>query len=478
MTTQTARRPLVVLLCLSLILAACAAPTAAPTQPPQQIEVTRIVAGTPVVERVVVTATAEPVATRAPASAENPVELHVGVAMTAQELETWLPLFDKLDQDHPEWILVLEQTPQSSLMEKMNANAAAGTLPDVQEIQGLFVNPFIRDGAFIALDDYIADADLDMSDFFPRVMEEWVWEGQTYGIPLVAAPELLYYNRSMFDAAGLEYPSDDWTYDDLREAAIRLTLDDQGRNAADPNFDPTTIKQWGFNTNPGSLAIWAHMYVEPWGGNFCANEACTQVDMDTPENLEALNFWYDLVVNQHAALADPYSGAQTGVPGDPFISGFAAMGFNGFFGIGQLKATGAFPFGVAQPPQGPAARASSLSTRGYAIAANSEYQEEAWKLIQALTSPEFLSAMWALPGHSVPARRSAAQTILDLGGPPDDLSPVLATMEYAHGFRPNGPGAFEAFGAALGITGQVFGGQLSVEDGYAQIESTVNPILK
>lgn len=472
-------------LVLLTFLAACTAPptaapptTVPPTAAPVEVEVTRIVEGTPVVETIVITATPEPEATRATVSAENPAQLHIGVAMTAQELETWLPLLEKLDQEHPEWILVMEQTPQSSVNEKLNANAAAGSLPDVQELQGLFANPFIRDGVFLPLDDYIAEAGLDMTDFFPRVMEEWVWDGQTFGLPLVAAPELLYYNKGMFDAAGVAYPTNEWTYDDLRTAAIQLTLDGEGRNAADPAFNPDDIVQWGFNTNPGSLAIWAHIFVEPWGGDFCGNDTCTQVSMTDPEDLEALNYWHDLVVVQHAALSDPYSGAQTGVPGDPFISGFSAMGFSGFFAIGQLKSSASFDFGVVQPPMGPVARASSLSTRGYAIAANSEYPDEAFKLIQALTSEEFLRDMWAVPGHSVPARRSSAGIITEQADPSEDLSGVLAAMEYGHGFRPNGPGAFEAFGASIGIASQVFAGTLEIEDGYSQMQEAANAVLE
>lgn len=466
-------RAMGLLLTMAFVASACAAPT------PERIEVevTKIVAGTPVVEKVVVTATPAAEPTPEPASAEKPVELHVGVSMTAVELQTWLPLFDKLDQDHPEWFLVLEQTPGLSASEKMAANVAAGTLPCVQEVAGLFVNPFIRQGAFLPLDDYIAESGVDMTDFWPRVMEEWTWEGKAYGIPLVAAPEILYFNKAMFDAAGLPYPTDDWTMDDLREAAIQLTLDAGGRNPTDPGFDPKDIKQWGFNASPASLGIWPHVYVEPWGGDFCADAACSQLSMTDPEDLQALNFWYDLVTKNHAGLYDPFSGAQTGVPGDPFIAERAATGYDGFFAIGVIRAIGAFDFGVRQPPQGPAGRSSALSTRGYTIGANCKYPDEAFRLIQELTSTEFLRDMWAVPGHSVPSRRSAAQILLEMQTPLDGVESVLATMEYGHGFRPNGPGAFEAYITTSGTPVKIFAGEVGLEEGYKQVEEAANEIL-
>lgn len=480
----------IVTLFLSVIfVVACSASTPQAEVAPEQIEVevpvevTRIVevAGETVVETVVetetiiVTATPEPEAAVEPASAENPVELHVGVSLGAEELQAWLPLFNALDEAHPEWFLVMEQTPSASVNEKMNANAAAGTLPCVQEVQGLFINPFIRQGAFMPLDDLIAGSEMEMDDFWPQVLVEWQYQGQIYGVPLVAAPELLYFNKTMFDAAGLDYPTDEWTFDDLRQAAIQLTLDSAGRNPTDPDFDAADIQQWGFNTSPSTLAAWAHAFVEPWGGDFCADEDCTQVSMTDPEDLEALQYWHDLIVTNHAGLYDPYSGAQTGVPGDPFIAGRTALGYNGFFAIGVLNSSGQFPYGVRQPPQGPEGRASALSTRGYAIAGTCAYPDEAFKLIQELTATEYLDEMWTKPGLSVPSRRSAAQSLLE--SDLDGTESVLATMEYAHGFRPNGPGAFEVFGQTLGMATAAFTGERDLEEAYQEVEETANSIL-
>ena len=412
-----------------------------------------------------------------PASADNPVTLRVGVDMTAPELETFMPLLDQVDQAHPEWILVVEQTPQSSAQERLTAAVAAGTLPDVQMMRGLGFNHFMRSGAFLPLDNLIETYSYPMDDYFPYILDEWTFQDQVWGIPNTAAPDILSYNTDMFDAAGLAYPDDSWTWDDLREAAITLTLDSEGRNPRDPNFDPEHIVQWGYNFNPGALGIWANSSVVPWGGDLCADEACTTVSMTDPEDLEALNWWYNLVVVDHAAVADPFNGANTGVPGDAFVNGFAAMGGAGYYVIGQIRAVGGFQFGVAQLPEGPAGRATNLSTTGWGIAENSQYPDEAFKLIQELTSTEFLRDMWALPGHSVPARRSAAQSVLTLQGPPDDLAPVLAVMEYARGFRPNGPAAFEAYFASYAICSRVFNGEITVEDGYAQAQEEANALL-
>jgi multiple sugar transport system substrate-binding protein len=472
MLTKKLLIPLALLMIASLLLAACGTPPTPETiiqTVEVPVEVTRMVAGTP--ETFIVTATAEPLAE---VSADHPIEIRIGVSMTPAELSTWMPLLDAIDQAHPEWILVMEQTPQSSTNEKLNANAAAGTLPDIQELVG--IPDLVWSGAFLPLDDLLASFNFDQSDFFPNALKMYTVNGKLYGLPFVGSPEILFYNKDKFDAAGVAYPTDDWTYDDFKAAAIALTLDANGNTPADADFDPTTIVQWGFNANPGIMGSWATAtYMSPWGGNFCSNEDCSVLAMTTPEDMDALNFWYDLAVTNHAALADPYGGSQTGVPGDPFQFGFAAMGFNGFFAIGQMKDTADFNFGIVQTPLGPVGRGSGLSARAYAIAANTLYPEEAWKLIQELTSEEFLQKMWAEPGNSVPARRTSAQALLNLPGP--DLSSVLAACEYMDAFYPTGPGSFEAYLKTYGIGVSVFSGATPLLEGYQQMEAAANEVL-
>jgi len=460
------------LIALSLVLTACGT-TETPTPEVVQVEVTRMVEGETITETIVVTPTPEPVA---PASAENPIELRVGVSMTAPELESWLPLIEALDQAHKEWILITEQTPQSSRLEKINANIAAGSLPDVQMMGGLGFVDYVLKGGFLPLDDYIASSGLDMTDFFPFITEEWTIDGKLWAIPNTGAPNTLFFNKAKFDDAGYPYPTNEWTTDDLFEAAVALTFDAEGRTPKDANFDPENIVQWGLAGHPGPMAVWANDFVVPLGGDLCADEACATVSMTDPEDLEALQYWYDLVVVNHAAPADVFGGSSTGVPGDPFVNGFAAMGTSGYFLIGQIAATGAFDFGIVERPQGPTGiRATPMSTNGWAIAANAVYPDEAFKLILELTSTDFLSKMWALPGHSVPSRRSAAQSILQLEGA--DYQYVLNAMEYARGFRPNVPGAFEAFFNALQFTNGVFAGTYTVEDGYKQAEEAANAVF-
>jgi multiple sugar transport system substrate-binding protein len=280
----------------------------------------------------------------------------------------------------------------------------------------------------------------------------------------------------MFNAANLDYPTDDWTFEDMREAAILLTLDEDGRNPTDPAFDPEKIVQWGWNG--GLTFFWQRHLVRPFGGDFCANADCTSMNFTMPETIEALEWWANLTHDDFATLYDPYGGSQTGIPGDPFISGKAAMGFNGFFAIGQLNDAGQINYDVIQPFLGATGqRHTPLSSNGYVIAANSEHPDAAWELIQALTTAEFLSQTWGQPGHSIPALRQAADSILNPDQPPANQAAMLEAMEYGEVFKPYTSSAFTAYGATSDLFIQAMRGDRPVGEIAAEIEQAANQAL-
>ncbi|MFW9894099.1 MAG: ABC transporter substrate-binding protein, partial [Candidatus Thorarchaeota archaeon] len=337
----------------------------------------------------------------------EPVTLRLGVSLTPQELATFQTAIEALDEAHSEWNIVLETTPQSGVIEKINTQLAGNDLPDVVRVQGLFAQQWIRQDAFLDLTERIENSRLDLNDFYAGPVDQFRWQEKLWGLPDSATPDIVFYNKDMFDAANLAYPTDSWTYEDMRQAAIKLTLDAEGRTPNHPQFDPQSIQQWGWNG--GLTFFWQRSLVRALGGELCDNQDCTLMNFTSAETIRAAEWWATLVHEDHAALYDPYGGSQTGVPGDPFIAAKAAMGYNGFFAVGQLNDVGNVNYDIVQPLIGvDGQRYTPLSTNGYVIAATSEHPEEAWALVQALLDAEFLEETWGKPGHSVPARRSVA----------------------------------------------------------------------
>ncbi len=405
-----------------------------------------------------------------------PVKLRLEVALTPPELASFQPAIQALDDAHPEWEILLEATPQSGVLEKINTQLAGNDLPDVIRIEGIMAQRWVRQNAFLNLTSRIEQASLDLEDFYPGPLEQFRWEDALWGLPDTAAPDVVYFNKDMFDKAGLAYPSDAWTFEDMRTAAIRLTLDAEGRNPTEAGFDPAAIQQWGWNG--GLTFFWQRHLVRGFGGDFCANADCTLMNFTEPATLSAVEWWAKLVSEDHAALYDPYGGSQTGVPGDPFIAGKAAMGFNGFFAVGQLNQAGNIRYDIVQPFAGAdGKRYTPLSVTGYVISAASEHPDAAWALVQALLDPQFQANTWGAPGHSVPARRSAASSAVNTAHPPANQQAILAAMEYGEVFKPFTASAFEVYGKTADFFLKAMKGEMSVPEAMTQVEAAANEIL-
>lgn len=406
----------------------------------------------------------------------SPVTLRLQVSMTPEELASFTPAIKAIDDAHPEWNIQLEPVPQDSEVEKITNELAGDNLPDIVRVTGSNVQQWIRRKAFTDLSPLAASAKLDLTDFYAGTLDQFRWQGELWGIPDTASPEIVYYNKAMFDAAGMAYPTDAWTYDDMRAAAKKLTIDTSGHTANDPAFDPAKVKQWGWNG--GLTYFWQNEEIKALGGNLCANEDCTQMDFTSPATAKAIDWWVSLVRDDHAGLYDPYGSSQKGVDGDPFIAGVAAMGSNGSFAIGQLNSEARIKYDVLPPFLGvDGKRHTPLSTNGYVVSAHSKHQAEAWALVQLLVAPDFLASTWGKPGHAVPARQSAAASVIDLSHPPANQQAILTAMGVGEIFKPYTSSAFKTYQATLDLFMKMNTGAVSETAGEAALEKAANDTL-
>ncbi len=144
------------------------------------------------------------------------------------------------------------------------------------------------EGVFLPLTDCLADAEPgtagDVNDYYPGILAVNQYEGDVYGLPWIAQPVVTYYNKDIFDAADMDYPTADWTWDDFTEMAKALTLDTNGDGEID---------QWGFTNNS-----WPPPYIFIWqaGGELISPDF-TEVPIDSPEFLEGFEFYLSTAYN-------------------------------------------------------------------------------------------------------------------------------------------------------------------------------------
>jgi len=422
--------------------------------------------------------------TTAPVATENtelepavePVTLKIAVTLNAQALQDFEKGVEAIRASRPDWIIEIEAIPQEGRIERITTAIASQTLPDLLLTDGLSVQQYIRQGAFADLSTFVSQDGLDLGAFYAGTVEQFTFDGKPYGLPYDAAPEVVYYNKAMFDTAGIEYPTDEWTYEQMRETAKLLTLDAAGNNATEANFDPTQVVQWGWNSTPSN--IFSRHYILARGADYCTNPDCTVTSFTSPDVVEAFRFWADMAQVDYSAPYDVYSGGQTGVPGDPFVAGKAAMGFNNTAFAAAINEQSQIEYDIVQPFTGvDGNRYGPISTQGWVLSATSAHSEAAWALLKELTSESFLTTYVAQPGHGIPALRSASAAALNPAIAPANQQAALDAMEYEVVLRPFTASAFEAYGKTASLFVEAMKGDRPLEEVLAEIETNANEAL-
>ena len=127
-----------------------------------------------------------------------------------------------------------------------------------------WIVPGAARGMFVDLTPYVERDGVDLSAYWYPHDLEWVWEGGLYGGLLYAGGQALYVNKDLLDAAGVAFPADDWTWDDLRAAALDLTNADENQfgvhfylvTRPTGGHPSSTAPAGRSSTRPSTLARW------------------------------------------------------------------------------------------------------------------------------------------------------------------------------------------------------------------------------
>ncbi len=219
------------------------------------------------------------------------------------------------------------------------------------------------------------------------------WKGSQYAIPWRAGASVVYFNKDLLDAANLETPKEGWTWDDFSRYCKALTK---------PDGSQYGFALIGAATDPGTEWNYWPFLLQAGGQILKDNRAA----FNSPEGVAALQYLVDMINTDKVAPPGTASNDVNQVI-DLFVSGKAAMWMNGPWYIGTMKAT--YPdvkVSVAPMPKGVKGGSISGGT-GMAIAKLSKHKEEAWELVQFLTSDENLTK-WAVAFEHVAPNKAAA----------------------------------------------------------------------
>jgi multiple sugar transport system substrate-binding protein len=298
----------------------------------------------------------------------------------------------KFNSQHPD-IRVFYTPDPDNKVEKMVADMAAGTAPDLMSGCCDFFPEWADAGQLLDLRPYVAQ-DLDeatINEWSPAQYKAlFTRDGVQFGLPQYHGSLALYYNKDMFDEAGVEYPTDDWTHDEYLQALTRLTV---------RNTDTST--RWGgmFDVSWDRIQI----HVNGWGGNYVDPEDPTRCVMSFPKALGAMEWLRARMWDDHVMAS--FLDVQNKETRKAFIDQHIAMVEDGSWALKDILENTDFHVGIATFPAGPERKVTLGTTDGFGIFARTSYPDQAWEFLKFLVSQDYGRAM-AQTHFLQPARSS------------------------------------------------------------------------
>lgn len=238
---------------------------------------------------------------------------------------------------------------------------------------------------------------MDMDDFYPGPLEAFKVDGRQLGIPKDFSTLVLYYNVDLFQKYGVALPNDNWTWNDLLNAANQLTI-----------REGNAVQIYGFQVE--TWASWLPAFVWGNGGEYMDKENKKWLLGLPPylqKNAEAYQYLADMM-NKYKVAPDPMTKKGMGGEG-AFAAGRIAMCAYGRWAVLRFKNVTRFKWRVAEIPKSPTTgqRGSTLFATAYSINKKSLKKDDAWTLVKFLTSKDGQVDV-AKTGLAIPSRKSVA----------------------------------------------------------------------
>ncbi len=239
----------------------------------------------------------------------------------------------------------------------------------------------IEQDAIVAFDD-IVETDEErawLASFYPALMENGQTLGKTWGIPFQRSTIVMYYNKDMFRAAGLDPDNPPATWDELLTASKALTDADKG--------------QYGLMIPSTGYPYWMFGALTMQNGQVLMNGDGNETYFDKPAVVEALTFWHALGA-EHKVM--PEGTIEWGTLRQNFLEGKTAMMWHSTGNLTAVKKNASFDFGVAMLPAREQRGTPTGGGNFYIFKQTSEEERRAaMKLIRFMTSPE-RAAQWSI----------------------------------------------------------------------------------
>ncbi len=273
-------------------------------------------------------------------------------------------LCDEYTKKNPNVSIEVQLTPYKGgeYWTKLEASMNGGTAPDVFWMNCLHVEKYMQGGMLDALDEAAKKENFDASQFPKSLINLYTFDSKLYAVPKDFDTNAVWYNKAIFDAAGVKYPQKGWTWNDMVETAKKLTNKSKGIYGVAAPLDFQTCY---YNT------IFA-------AGGYILNKDKTGTGFNDPKTQKGIQCWIDLIKDG----VSPTLAQTTDTSADAmFESGKLAMCWAGSYMTPEYLQNDVIKgkVNIVELPTFEGKEANVINGLGYAVYAKSKQKAEAEK---------------------------------------------------------------------------------------------------
>ncbi|MFO7173295.1 MAG: sugar ABC transporter substrate-binding protein [Bacillota bacterium] len=296
---------------------------------------------------------------------QEKVKIRLATWAGAEEAKELQAVIDEINAKSTTFEIVSEPIP-ADYYTKLQTMIAGNTAPDLFWLSQEYIASYAARGALLDITDRLAQdtrpaANLD--DYFPEILESAKYQGRVYGLPWIAQPVIVYYNKALFKEAGVPEPTDDWDWQTFRETAKKLTNKEKG------------IYGVAFNGWPP-----VQMFIWQAGGEVISPDLKSS-PIDSPEAIQALEFYNSIIYNEE--VAPPLAVINEEGFAELFKKGKLAMFFGG--AADDLDRVEGLDVGTVLVPKGPKNRTTFAWTASTVISSQTKHPDIAYEALVELT---------------------------------------------------------------------------------------------
>lgn len=325
--------------------------------------------------------------------------------------ESLADIREAFEAENPDVRVRIETIGYEDYFTQLQTRIAGGQAPDAFELNFENFAAYANRGLLRDLSGELNASGVNLDDLNPQALEAFSLGGTQYGLPASFSTVMLFYNRDLFDAAGVDYPTDDWTWEQAHEAAAAIrALDDDTFGL----FQPIQFHEF-------------FKVVQQYGGGLISDDG-SRFTVDRPENIEALEVMVSRIQDSNIMPSDRQLSGMG--DWDLFVSGRLGMLVTGIWGFPHFTENADFDWDVVVEPAA-RERATHFFANGLSVHADSRVSEAAVRWIAYLSASETagqvrLDAGWELPAsnHAGIVSEYASRT------PPANREAVFASLDY------------------------------------------------